>query len=195
MNIADLHRLISNLVRIGEVIELQASPLAARVKIGDNETDWISVSHQRAGQTNDFDPPAIGEQVVLLCPSGDMGQAIIIASIHSESFDQPSSSLSEFTRTFADGTRISYNSETHKLLIDAKADVAISATSNLIVHTEGDASITVDGNAEVSAGGNITADASKIALNGGAGVVTGNHICAFTGSPHSHCSSTVTAGE
>lgn len=195
MNTADLTRLISNLIRIGEVIELQASPLAARVKIGDNETDWISIAHSRAGQSNDFDPPSIGEQVVLLSASGDLSQAIIIASLHSSTHDQPSSSLHEFIRTFGDGTRLSYNSETHKLLIDAKADVELFATGNLNIHIDGDASITVGGDAAVSAQGNITADAPSIALNGGAGVVTGNHICAFTGSPHSHCSSTVTAGQ
>lgn len=186
MNTTELLRIISNIIRLGEVIELQPKPLAARVKVGDNETDWVLIAHARAGSTNDFDPPSIGEEVVLLCPSGELEQAIIIASLHSDANDQPAQSLAEFQRTFPDGTTINYNSESHALMLTAVGNVQITI--------EGDSTINVGGNAAITASGNATVDATTIALNGGAGVVTGDHICAFTGSPHSHCSSTVTAG-
>lgn len=186
-NNADIIRLISNLIRIGEVIELQATPLAARVKIGDNETDWITIAHRRAGTANDFDPPSIGEQVILFSPSGDLSQAILFGSLYSDNNDQPAQSLNEFHRQFSDGTFVNYNSDSHHLNLTVKGDLTVSINGNV--------SIEVNGDAAVTAGGKITADANAIELNGGAGVVTGNHICAFTGSPHSHCSSTVSAGE
>lgn len=187
MNTTELFRLISNLIRIGEVIELRAHPLAARVKTGENETDWLVIAHARAGATTDFAPPSVGEQVVLLCPSGMLEQAIIIASLHSDTHDQPAQSLSEFHRSFADGTQINYNSDTHAL--------RVSAVGSVSIQIEGDATLTIGGTAVITAEGTVTLDAPRIALNGGAGVVTGNHICAFTGAPHSHCSSTVSAGQ
>lgn len=79
----------------------------------------------------------------------------------------------------------------------------INDKGHLVFHTEGDHFRTTNGNVleEISkkltiiVKGPASIDAEKIALNEGAGVVTGAHICQYTGSPHSDCSSTVTAGK
>ncbi|MGL4506419.1 MAG: hypothetical protein ACRCUF_11855, partial [Aeromonas sobria] len=65
----------------------------------------------------------------------------------------------------------------------------------LTVEVSGDVDVNVKQDVKVKAGGNILCDASNIKLNGGAGVVTGAHICQISGKPHADCSSTVFAGK
>ncbi len=79
----------------------------------------------------------------------------------------------------------------------------ITKDGHLVLHTEKDSWRTTGGDVLEEVGGKLVVkvvgdaevDASKIKFNGGAGVVTGAHICAFTGAPHSDCSSSVMAGK
>ncbi|MFW1503711.1 phage baseplate assembly protein V [Vibrio parahaemolyticus] len=88
-----------------------------------------------------------------------------------------------------------------------------------ILHVEGDSHHSTTGDMENHAGGNINneaggnltekiggywrinvsgsahIDAKSIHLNKGKGVVTGDHLCSFTGKPHSDFSTQVTAGK
>lgn len=79
----------------------------------------------------------------------------------------------------------------------------ITEDGHLVLHTEknswrttaGDVLEEVGGKLVITVKGDADITASRIKLNGGKGVVTGDHICAYTGAPHSDCSSTVTAGK
>lgn len=103
--------------------------------------------------------------------------------------------------------------------LDIKGNVNAKATGSVSVESEGDASIKAAGKASVESGasceikaaaqvvlsgagismqgggsGNIGCDSGGVQLGGGgAGVVTGAHICAYTGAPHAACSGTVFA--
>jgi hypothetical protein len=61
--------------------------------------------------------------------------------------------------------------------------------------TGGDLLEEVKGTLNIKVVGNAAVEAEKITFNGGEGVVTGAHICAYTGAKHSDCSSTVMAGK
>jgi hypothetical protein len=79
----------------------------------------------------------------------------------------------------------------------------ITKDGHLVLHAEQDSWRTTGGDVLEEVGGKLVikvegdADltANKIKLNGGKGVVTGDHICAYTGAPHSDCSSSVTAAK
>ncbi|MBU2968777.1 hypothetical protein KO527_05365 [Pseudoalteromonas sp. C2R02] len=62
------------------------------------------------------------------------------------------------------------------------------------INADKDWSLNVSGKVNINVTGNASITAEKIELNGGSGVVTKDSTCAYTGAPHSHCSSTVTAG-
>lgn len=81
-----------------------------------------------------------------------------------------------------------------KLVFHVEADHFRTVNGNVLEEISKDLTIIVKGNVKVEAK-NATVDADTIKLNGGEGVVTGAHICQYTGSPHSDCSSTVTAGK
>lgn len=91
-----------------------------------------------------------------------------------------------------------------EIVIHAENNLFESTSENKLVEAElkitvlGKQQIHIDSaeaNVKITAASNCTIDAPMIALNGGMGVVTGECICQFTGSPHSDTSATVTAGK
>jgi hypothetical protein len=87
------------------------------------------------------------------------------------------------------------------LLIEAEGKADIKVTGNMTAEVGGNMSATIagtttvqsEGTATINSDGDVLVNATNIKLNNGAGVVTGAHICQYTGSPHSDCSSTVFA--
>lgn len=105
-------------------------------------------------------------------------------------------------------------------VIDVTGNINVKAGGDMVAEAGGDARVKANGNTTVEAGGNatlraaqgvvlsgpsgvsmdgggggkISANSSSINLgNSGAGVVTGAHVCAYTGKPHAACSGTVFA--
>ncbi|EDY85446.1 phage baseplate assembly protein [gamma proteobacterium HTCC5015] len=202
-NPAELLRLLNNIVRTGTITEVDAQSAKARVKTGDNDTTWLPWLASRAATTAHWSPPQIGEQVVLLSPEGDLSQAIIITGLYSDANPAPSSNINAHRREFPDGTHVEYDHQAHTLTIDIRGDVSLVVTGNVDLIVDGDLTAEVGGSlladvgdtAAITAGSTATVDAPLIEHNGGAGVVTGAHVCQFTGNPHSHCSTTVKAGQ
>lgn len=210
-SVAELIRRLHNLVRVGVIVEVDHEAERATVQTGHNLTGWIRWSSDRAKDTVEWSPPVPGEQVIVLSPGGDLDNAVIVGSLNSQKSPAPSHAPTEHVRQYPDGTFTRYDHEKNQLEIVIKGDARL--------HIEGDADLTIKGacratiegdlaatvgkslTAEVGADATVTAkgsakvDAKTVSLNGGKGVVTGAHICAYTGAPHSDCSSTVSAGK
>jgi phage baseplate assembly protein V len=117
-SLGELSRQIANLIRVGEVTETDfTDPDAPRVKVAVSgfESDWLPFGAKRAGSTKTWSPLSIGEQVVILSPYGDLGQAIIVCSLYSSANPAPASSGSLEKETYPDGTTISYDSASHTM--------------------------------------------------------------------------------
>ena len=71
--IEDAERRLANIARPGKVIETDFEKGVVKVKVGDLESAWVPW-RTRAGSQLLWDPPAVGEQVVLFSPSGEPGQ-------------------------------------------------------------------------------------------------------------------------
>src|SRR5690625_1890040 len=84
MTTEELARLLNNLLRIGTVSAVDAKARAVRVRDGEIETDWLRWLEVRAGSTTDWDPPTLGEQVIVLSPGGDLGAGVVLAGINSQ---------------------------------------------------------------------------------------------------------------
>lgn len=85
--------------------------------------------------------------------------------------------------------------ERHEITL-AEGEVAmVDDKGNLIHFTESMITVIAKGAIDIQTAKEITIKGEKISLNGGAGVVTGECICPFTGSPHSDFSKQVTAGK
>lgn len=110
-DIAEILRLLSNLIRIGTVfaVDLSVRPAKVRVSTGGLQTDWLQWRETRAGSTTTWNPPTTGEQVIILCPGGDPAAGIVLAGLNSDAIPAPSDSPDEHVTVYPDGARIAYD--------------------------------------------------------------------------------------
>lgn len=78
---AENDRRAANLLMLGTVTSVNAGAARARVSFGDLASPEIPVGQFRAGALSFWWMPAVGEQVLVGCPGGDVGQGIILCSI------------------------------------------------------------------------------------------------------------------
>lgn len=115
MNIADLARLLENIVRFGTVEAVQMQPPRVQVKSGNITTAWRPWLNLRAGADREWDPPTIGEQVVLLSPSGNLAQGVVLTGLFSDLIPANGDREGLHRRTYRDGAVIEYDSIAHRL--------------------------------------------------------------------------------
>ena len=128
MNIADLIRRIENIVRPGVIAEVQHSPLRVRVASGGLTTTWLRVFVQRAGEDRTWDPPSVGEECVVFCPSGIPEQGFVLVGLNGDEFPAPDDSPDRHRRAYRDGAVIEYDTAAHAL----RAELPEGGTFELI---------------------------------------------------------------
>lgn len=136
--IAELFRLIRNIIRTGVVTAVKAGH-GCRVQTGDLETDWLPVVTLRAGTARSSWMPSVGEQVVILSVGGELTTAVVLPGLFSDEHNEPTASLTANNVTYPDGAVIEYEPATGALkatgiktaMIDA-AD-SITATSPVVI--------------------------------------------------------------
>lgn len=98
---AETQRRLHNIATIGTVIKIDADKALMRLSIGDNETDWLNIPTMAAGAISVWRCPSIGEQYLLVSPSGELANAIPVISLYSDHHPSPSTDPNEI--------RIRYN--------------------------------------------------------------------------------------
>lgn len=109
MDLVELSRLVENLLRIGTIHSVDHAACRVRVQTGNITTDWLRWLETRAGNTTTWDPPTVGEQCIVLSPSGEIAQGIVLYGAPSEVIDTPSHSPDQHVTRYPDGTEISYD--------------------------------------------------------------------------------------
>lgn len=90
-----LLRQFQNLACIGTVIAVDASAWKMRLKIDENETDWIPIPSMAAGIVRIWRCPSIGEQFSVSAQGGELTSAVPQISLFSETFPPPSTDPDE----------------------------------------------------------------------------------------------------
>ncbi|ALF60329.1 phage baseplate assembly protein V [Psychrobacter urativorans] len=98
---AETQRRLHNIATIGTVIKIDADKALMRLAVGDNETDWLNIPTIAAGAISVWRCPSIGEQYLLVSPSGELANAIPVISLYSDHNPSPSTDPNEI--------RIRYN--------------------------------------------------------------------------------------
>lgn len=142
---------IAQVLRAGRVVSVNRAAATCTVAVGDPDADdgetitgdipWLT----RAGETIVWSPPSEGEQVLLLCPGGDIAQAVALPGLYSTDFPAPGNAAREFIR-FEDGAEFGYDPES------GEADVTLPSGGRLIIVADGGVTITGD----VAIEGNVT---------------------------------------
>lgn len=155
----------ATLIRLGVIASVDLAAARCIVRCGDPEegetlTPPIRWIMPRCGNTRIWSPPTVGEQVVLLCPDGEIGAGVALTGIIRDSFPPLGSTLEERI-DFADGAQLRYDPEAHHLeaLLPDGATATITAPGGLTINAQ--AGVTING--DVTLNGTLTASEDVIA--------------------------------
>ncbi|HAT8515624.1 TPA: phage baseplate assembly protein V [Vibrio vulnificus] len=153
--VRDLQRRLANMIRRGRVhsVDFEQSPPRVKVEYEkDAVTGWLPwISGRESSQhRTDWEPLAVGEQVIILSESGELSAGVVLPSLPDATSPVPSTSPDEHVSRYEDGTTFIYNRKTHILTIDVQGDVNFHATGNVTSHIEGNMSAQIDGTANVT---------------------------------------------
>ncbi len=148
MTPAQLSRMIENLIRIGTIEEIDLSAAKCRIRSGKLLTNWLPWVTHRAGSTRTWNPPTVGEQVVLFSPSGEPAAGIALTGLFSAANQEPSNSANEHLTVYPDGARVNYNHATGAITVTGVKTALIKAATQVTIdcpdtHVTG--ALTVDG--------------------------------------------------
>lgn len=130
---AELARRLDNLIRLGTVAEVDHAVARCRVQAGRLLTDWLPWMAPRAGDTLEWHPPTIGEQVVILCPSGEPAAGVVLTGLYTTAHDQPGTSPNEHLTVYPDGATIVYNHATGALNVAGIRTATVEASEHVTV--------------------------------------------------------------
>lgn len=164
---SEIQEFLNNLIRIGKVSSVDYQKGTARVFFPDDD-DIVSydlpVLHRNCLKNKDYNMPDIDERVVCVFLSSGVETGFILGSIYTENVTPPESTGDKRTVVFDDGSRFSYNRETHQFEAQIE-QTKIKANRKLI---------TVDTPLEVAVtAGDVTVNANKMHANGLLGTSTG----------------------
>lgn len=131
MTLNELERLISNLLRVGVVEEVDTEKMVCRVRAGRNLTDWIRWGADRAGAGRSWWAPVTGEQVLFGAVNGELTTAFVLCSLYSDANSAPSHSAQAMHKTFSDGAVIEYEPETGELTVTGIQKATVNAAQKI----------------------------------------------------------------
>lgn len=131
MDLTELSRRLENLIRFGTVHSVDHAAKRCRVQTGGLVTQWLPWMERRAGATATWDPPTIGEQCVILSPSGEPGGGMVFYGTPSDLIDTPSHDEAKHVVKFPDGAVFSYDHASSELSVTGVTVVRIEASGEI----------------------------------------------------------------
>ncbi len=146
---AELLRLIHNLIRLGTIAEVDHAAARVRVRAGELLTAWRPWIECRAGTTRDWDPPTVGEQVVLFSPGGDPAGAVVLTGLFSDAHPAPADSGDLWRRVMPDGAVLEYDHAASHLQATLPGSATLDAQGAITLNSGADITITAAGNVAI----------------------------------------------
>ena len=156
-SLPELARLIENLIRLGTVAAVQVQPPRVRVKTGNITTAWLPWLTPRAGADREWNPPTVGEQVILFSPSGNLAQGVALCGLFSDQIPANGDREGLHRTTYRDGAVIEYDSLAKHLR------ATLPGTAEVVA--QGDISITSGGQITLAATGDVVITGANVRLN------------------------------
>lgn len=147
---ADILRRLENLIRLGTIKTINPSEpyLTVTVETGEITTGQLRYVNLRAGDDKTWDPPSIGEEVIIFSPCGVLEIGFVLGGLNNLTHPVISKDLNKNIRLFADGCSISYDTKNHALdvILPANGTAVITALGGLTIN----ANTTINGNVQVN---------------------------------------------
>lgn len=176
--VADTDRQVGDLVRLGIIDQVDLAAGKAIVRIGDLRTppmDWVMT----VGNTTIWIPPTVGQQVIVICPEGDVEQGFVVNGLPSSAFAPLFRGLTNAI-LFADGTEISHDPEASHLQVSTPGSMALAAPGGLAI--KGDVTLTGDLQISGDTGVGKTLTATTDVVGGGKSLKGHRHLGVTAGS-------------
>lgn len=175
---AELFRLLNNLIRLGSVaaIDLEQMPPRVRVACGELTTGWLPWITLRAGQVKTWQPPSLGERIVVLSPGGNLANGVALPAMFCEDQPPPAREAHATVTHYPDGARIEYDHQAKALNVTLPGTADLHSQGNITLNTQAAVNITAQGPVSVTAPAGVTVN-GPVTINGAlhvSGTVTGD---------------------
>ncbi|HFE9765948.1 TPA: phage baseplate assembly protein V [Acinetobacter baumannii] len=148
---ADINRRLENLIRFGTIKTVNPSkpiPLVT-VDLDDIVTPKIRFFNARSGDDSTWDPPSLGEEVMVISPCGEIGPtSVVFYGLYNNEHPAPSDDLNQKIRVFADGCVIAYDISAHQLsaILPSGGKAIVTADGGITVNGD----TTINGNLQIN---------------------------------------------
>ncbi|WGS50847.1 phage baseplate assembly protein V [Paraburkholderia sp. D15] len=120
--IGEVDRLIASIVQAGFIESVQYDPPRCRVRSGEWVSALLPWKTFAAGRVRTWCPPSVGEQAVVLAPSGTLAGAFVLAGFYSDTHGGANGHSASLTATdWPDGAHEHYDHEAHEYVFAVPA--------------------------------------------------------------------------
>lgn len=144
---AEFTRQLGNVVQLGKVVELDAAAARVRVEVGGNKTAWIPWMAAAAGEDRQWSAPEPGEQVVVLAPTGDMAQGVVLRGVYSNEAGAPANSADKTRFQWKGGAWVELDREAKSVEVNMPAGgpgIRLVCGSSVVEVKDGEVKVTAD---------------------------------------------------
>ncbi|MFC2994863.1 phage baseplate assembly protein V [Acinetobacter sichuanensis] len=150
-----IHQRLENMIRIGIIKTIHPSKpfLTVTVNLGEITTAKIRYLNLRSGDDQTWNPPSIGEEVIVFSPNGVLEMGVAFGGFNNAEFPAISEDLNKNITIFSDGCMISYDTKEHALeaVLPESGTVTLTATGGVTVNATGGVTLNaMDGGLEVN---------------------------------------------
>lgn len=104
---AEIDRRLAQLLQFGTIAEVDPGRAMMRVALGgEAKTDWIPWIAGRAGDARFVSVPSVGEQVLVMSPSGNPSQAVALPGLYSSESGAPAGAAGVTRMEFPSGLSV-----------------------------------------------------------------------------------------
>lgn len=193
---SDVTRRLASLVRVGKILAVDLEKARVKVQFGPearaNQTAWLPWMTERAGNVRTWNPPATGEQVVILSPGGDPASGVVLGgSIYKSDYPSPSQDPDVSEVHFPSGGWL-------KIVVGENVTVLTNGTSHVVTVGGSEIEVTASQIAMSTGGKSVTISGSGVAIVGNVtvtgGITTTQDVVAGTISLQTHIHGGVQSG-
>lgn len=126
----DIERRLQSFVNRGIVTQVDYAAARCRVQIDGLETDWLKFSAARLGNIKIWNPPSVGEQVLVISETGELSTGLVTTSFDYDDEPMPSTNADTIEIHCTDGAAFIYNHATHALSVSLPDDSTTTLRSS-----------------------------------------------------------------
>ena len=128
---------IANLISYATVEQVDTERELVRVRRGEVLTDWLSWLSVFSGQMIDWCSPSVGEQGILLAPSGVLENATFLRGLPTGQYKRPNTGETGYKVRFKNGDTVTHNGADMEVVVSgtftvkAGGDIVLQSPSTI----------------------------------------------------------------